>query len=61
MFSGSPILSLILSVLLSPNTKNLFLQFTKSLDEPLSTPNLTTCRATKLPKLHDTAPTNAIP
>ena len=44
-----------------PNTRKLFLRFQECTDQVLSTPKVTTFQTSSLPKLHDPAPTNAIP
>ena len=61
LFSGTPMLPLISSVDPSPNTKKLFLQISVWDDELLSKPKITTFLAKSLTKVHEPAPSNAIP
>ena len=58
--SAAPALSLIPSVLPSPNTYKLFFKLSALDDELLSTPNIVTFLVKSLPKLHESSPSNAI-
>ena len=60
-FSAAPVLPLVSSVDLSPNTKKVFLRLSVWDDELLSTLKLMTFLAKSLPELHQCKTSNAIP